>query len=121
MRLPKTLTWQRAVIAGLLGLMLITGSALRFSRAAASKSTGALPSAPVTRPPVTQPSIIWFHSVSTNPLESLELALAQAIEKVFSDESLARDLTTNARAFVLERYGPVEARRQVEAALCAAC
>lgn len=79
MRLPKALTWQRGVIAGILGLMLITDSALRFSRAAASKSSGALPSAPVTRPPVTQPSIIWFHSVSTNPLESLELALASGL------------------------------------------
>ena len=79
MSLPKALTWQRAVIAGILGLMLITGSALRFSRAAASKTSGALPSAPVTRPPVSQPAIIWFHSVSTNPLESLELALASGL------------------------------------------
>jgi len=50
-----------------------------------------------------------------------DAALAEAIERLFTDESLARELTTNARAFVCERYGPVEAQRQVEAALCAAC
>ncbi|MCH7918678.1 MAG: hypothetical protein IIC50_11920 [Planctomycetes bacterium] len=79
MSLPKALTWQRGVVAGILGLLLVTGSALRFSRAAASKPSGALPGAPVTRPPVTQPTIIWFHSVSSNPLESLELALASGL------------------------------------------
>lgn len=50
-----------------------------------------------------------------------KVALAAAIERVFTDGPLARELTTNARAFVLERYGPAEAQRQVEMALCAAC
>jgi hypothetical protein len=69
------------IVVGLwfLGLIALTGSAIKFSQAQGAKTASSLAEATDVKPPVSQPVVIWFHSVSTNPIESLELALSSGL------------------------------------------
>ena len=70
---------RNVIMLWFLGLIALTGSAVKFSQAQAPKTASSLAEATNVQPPVSQPVIIWFHSVSTNPIESLELALSSGL------------------------------------------
>ena len=69
------------IVCGVLGLVLALRPAIKLCRvcAQAPKEVSASSVAESTRPPVAQPAVIWFHSVSSNSLESLRQALSSQL------------------------------------------
>jgi hypothetical protein len=69
------------IVWGLLGIVLALGPARKLCQGLAEsrKEVSATSVAEATRPPVEQPAVIWFHSVSTNSLESLQQALSSQL------------------------------------------
>jgi hypothetical protein len=69
------------IVWGLLGLVLALGPARKLCQGLAEsrKEVSATSVAEATRPPVEQPAVIWFHSVSSNSLESLKQALSSQL------------------------------------------
>ncbi len=69
------------IVCGTLGLVLALGPAIKLCQvwAQAPKEVSASSVAESTRPPVAQPAVIWFHSVSSNSLASLRQALSSRL------------------------------------------
>jgi len=69
------------IVWGLLAFVLALGPARKLCQVLAEsrKEVSATSVAEATRPPVEQPAVIWFHSVSSNSLESLKQALSSQL------------------------------------------
>lgn len=69
------------IVWGLLGLVLALAPAIKLCQvwAQTPREVTASSVAESTRPPVAQPVVIWFHSVSSNSLESLQQALSSQL------------------------------------------